>query len=715
MADPVLEKERQHLSGTIATYRQLAESARALYDALPRMHSEDPDLLGDLMLQTHNRIARLTRGEQRPYFARIDFTAEGAQETERCYIGKVGISDDDNRIVTVDWRAPISTLYYDSPVGPASYEAPGGREQGELSLKRQFEISAGKLISYTDVDTVSNDELLQPYLSAGADTRLKNIVATIQSEQNRIIRERLEQTLVVQGVAGSGKTTVALHRIAYLVYSCRDSVSPGQFLVLGPNPFFIRYISAVLPDLDVENVLQLTFEQLIGRFIAEPYTLLDPASLDADFFEDKTDGAPEAYKASLSYRDALDSFLQRYEQSVCPDSGFSLRGFELISREAVRQAFADAAFPGATIAARVEKCMLLLRSQLHSGRDRLEALLSEHFRPLYAAAKGDSLMRLHRDRAYIEGELEKDCRASFKNFFSGVRVKTLTLYRKFLTECGDSLPGCPCAARLKKETLSRLRKKEISPADLPALCYLRLRLSGPGKYADFRHCIVDEAQDLGAFHYLVLRGLLGGSSFTIVGDLMQSIYQYRAISSWEEVLPLFPGSALCEMRRSYRTTIEIVQAANRVSDFLSLPAASPVIRHGEPVQLKKVAREGLPALLAREAEVFLQAGCKSIAIIGKTVSACEALSAALQAQGLAAELITSALDGYSGGLCILPAHLSKGLEFDGVLLPDASESLYSSQQRMDMHLLYVAMTRALHRLCLFCPDGEQPPAPLAGL
>ena len=715
MADPILEEERQHLSGTIATYRQLAEAARELFDALPRMHAQDPDLLGDLMLQTHNRIARLTHGEQRPYFARIDFTAEGAQETERCYIGKVGISDDDNRIVTVDWRAPISTLYYDSPVGPASYEAPGGAQQGELSLKRQFEISFGQLLSYNDVDTVSSDELLQPYLNAAADTRLKNIVATIQSEQNRIIRERLKQTLVVQGVAGSGKTTVALHRIAYLVYSCRDSVSPGQFLVLGPNPFFIRYISAVLPDLDVENVSQLTFEQLIERFIAEPFTLLDSARLDADFIEGRVDGAPEAYKASLCYRDALECFLQRFEQSVCPDSGFSLRGFELISREAVRQAFADAASPGATIAARVEKCMLLLRSRLHSERDRLELLLSEHFRPLYAAAKGDALMSLHRDRAYIEKELEKDCLSSLKNFFSGVRVKTLALYRKFLTECGDTLPDCPCTALLKKETLARLRKKEVSPADLPALCYLRLRLGGPGKYADFRHCIVDEAQDLGPFHYLVLRGLLCGSSFTIVGDLMQSIYQYRAISGWEEVLSLFPGSLLCEMRRSYRTTIEIMQAANRVSDFLSLPAASPVIRHGEPVRLKKVTSEELPALLAREVEGFSQAGCKSIAIICKTVPACEELFAALRAQGVAAERITGTLDDYSGGVCILPAHLSKGLEFDGVLLPDVSLSAYSPQRRMDMHLLYVAMTRALHRLCLFCPDGEEPPAPLAGL
>lgn len=701
------------MAGTVETYRRLAENARELYDALPRMHAQDPDLLGELMLQAHNRIARLTRGEQRPYFARIDFSPEGAKQAEQCYIGKVGISDDDNQIVTVDWRAPISTLYYDSAIGAVCYEAPGGIERGELLLKRQFEIESGQLLSYTDVDTVSNDELLQPYLGAGADTRLKNIVATIQSEQNRIIREKMSQTLVVQGVAGSGKTTVALHRIAYLVYNCHGSVSAGQFLVLGPNAFFIRYISAVLPDLDVDSVPQLTFEGLIARFIAEPFTLTDASEADAGFFAGTADGAPEAYKSSLLYRDALARFLERYESSVCPDTGFSLRGCELLDAGTIHKAFRDAAFPGASIAARVEKCILLLCSQIHNGRDRFENLVSDYFKPLYAAAKGDKLLGLHRDRAYIESELEKDCRASLKNFFSKARVKTLALYRQFLQGCEGELENCSCASRLKKETLALLRKRQISPADLPALAYLRLRLSGPGSYREFVHCIVDEAQDLGAFHYFVLRELLPLSSFTIVGDLMQSIYQYRAIASWEQALSFFPGASLCEMRKSYRTTIEIMQAANRISDFLSLPAASPVIRHGAPVQLQRAEEKMLPSLLQAAVEEYRREGCKSIAVIGKTALECEALFAALQQLGLSAELITGAADGYSGGLCILPAYLSKGLEFDGVLLPDVSGSSYQPQRRVDMHLLYVAMTRALHRLSLFYQD--EPAGPLQGL
>lgn len=709
----ILEEERRQLAATIATYRRLAEAAEELFSALPRMHAQNPDLLGELMLQTHNRIARLNRGQDRPYFARIDFTARGSRQEERCYIGKVGISDDENNIVTVDWRAPISTLYYDSSVGEVSYEAPGGIEQGRLSLKRQFEIAGGQLLSYTDVDTVSNDELLQPYLSAGADTRLKNIVASIQSEQNRIIREKLSRTLVVQGVAGSGKTTVALHRIAFLVYNHRDTVSAKQFLVLGPNPFFIRYISAVLPDLDVDSVPQTTFEGLAQQFLSEPFTLLDTAGEDARFFEGTEDGALNAYKTSLVYRDALDRFLERYEQTVCPKEGFSLRGCELLSAGTVRQAWEDAASAGASVAARVEKCVLLLASRLHQSRNRLEGVVSEHFQALYAGAKGDALMKLHRDRAYIEGELEKDCRSSLKNFFQRVRVKILTLYRQFLQGCEADCMDCGCTARLKKETLARLRKKEVSPADLPALVYLRLRLSGPGGYQACKHCIVDEAQDLGAFHYLVLRGLLCTSTFTIVGDLMQSIYQYRAVAGWEEVLALFPGSLLCEMRKSYRTTIEIMEAANRVSRFLALSAAAPVIRHGKPVRLQKAGEGRLPSLLKQTVEEYRREGLVSIAILGKTVSECEQIFAGVQKWESQAELITGELDNYSGGLCVLPAYLAKGLEFDGVLLPEVSGSLYCPQRRMDMHLLYVAMTRPLHRLNLFY--SEEPSEPLRGL
>ena len=226
--DPIFQEESARLSWTKEQYLQAAEDERLMLSALPRLYPNDPNLLNELLLHTHNRIVRLEQSRRKPYFARIDFTDGSSAQTDRCYIGKIGVADQDGQIITVDWRAPVATLYYDSNLGKASYQAPEGAICGTLSLKRQYEIEEGTLLSYHDVDSVSNDELLKPFLSTGADSRLKNIVASIQTEQNRIIREDLHKNLIVQGAAGSGKTTVALHRIAYLVYRWRDSIRPAS-------------------------------------------------------------------------------------------------------------------------------------------------------------------------------------------------------------------------------------------------------------------------------------------------------------------------------------------------------------------------------------------------------------------------------------------------------------------------------------------------------
>lgn len=276
--DAIFQEESARLSWTKEQYQQAAEDERLMLGALPRLYPNDPNLLNELLLHTHNRIVRLEQSRLKPYFARIDFTDGASGQTDRCYIGKIGVSDQDGQIITVDWRAPVATLYYDSNLGKASYQAPEGQISGTLSLKRQYEIEKGELLSYHDVDSVSNDELLKPFLSAGADSRLKNIVASIQAEQNRIIREDLHKNLIVQGAAGSGKTTVALHRIAYLVYRWRDSIRPSQYMVIGPNLFFISYISAVLPDLDVDSVPQFTYETLAAQYLGENFTVQNPVS-----------------------------------------------------------------------------------------------------------------------------------------------------------------------------------------------------------------------------------------------------------------------------------------------------------------------------------------------------------------------------------------------------------------------------------------------------
>lgn len=256
----------------------------------------------------------------KPYFARIDFARAVEKDVEKLYISKVGVMDEENNSITIDWRAPISSMYYDSNVGKASYEAPEGLCTGEILIKRQYEIENGKLKKYQDVDTVSNDDLLKPYLETSVDNRLRNIVSTIQVEQNAIIREPISQNIIVQGVAGSGKTTVALHRIAYLVYNNRDKINPEQYLVIGPNNFFVNYISSVLPDLDVDNVNQQTYLELCQESINEKIQLINEEEKLITPIEDTKRLEYERFKVSMKFKEALDNYITEIDKKVVSDT-----------------------------------------------------------------------------------------------------------------------------------------------------------------------------------------------------------------------------------------------------------------------------------------------------------------------------------------------------------------------------------------------------------
>lgn len=711
--DPIFQEESARLSWTKEQYLQAAEDERLMLSALPRLYPNDPNLLNELLLHTHNRIVRLEQSRRKPYFARIDFTDGSSAQTDRCYIGKIGVADQDGQIITVDWRAPVATLYYDSNLGKVSYQAPEGAICGTLSLKRQYEIEEGTLLSYHDVDSVSNDELLKPFLSAGADSRLKNIVASIQTEQNRIIREDLHKNLIVQGAAGSGKTTVALHRIAYLVYRWRDSIRPSQYMVIGPNLFFISYISAVLPDLDVDNVPQFTYETLAAQYLGENFTVQNPAETLAAVVEQGMDTAIQRYKSSLDYRDALDRFLSDFEDSLLPEGPFAPFGVLLLNEQQIQAEWQSAKEVGGSCLTRVNKTVLMLSAALAAERDRAFWITDSWFGSQMGGAGKEETARLFRQKRQLVRELDSGCKKLLRRFFSGIDVKILSVYRRFLEQAQLYLPQ-ELAMQLGRQTLAMLRKKTVTQEDLPALIYLKTQIFGAGDYARYRHAVVDEAQDLGEFAFFSLQKLLSGSTFTVVGDLAQSIYGFHGVESWHSVQQRsFPkGAEICYMEKSYRTTVEIMEAANLLTKSLGLPAAQPVIRHGEPVRLHPMPDN--PARAVADCIREYQAlGFGSVAILGKTAAETARIYTALAAMDISIQLIDDEADAYSGGICAMTGYLSKGLEFDGVILLDAGEAVYRSDQRLDLHLLYVAMTRPLHRLDVFY-SGEVC-APLEGL
>ena len=333
------QKEKENLKNIIEKYEDVMEYYNQRIEAIPRIYMNNEVMIKNSIEMYSEKLRLMKKSVNKPYFARLDFARDGEAKPEQLYIGKVGVIDEDNNNITIDWRAPVSSMYYDSNIGRASYKAPGGVCTGELLLKRQYDIENRELKSYQDVDTVSNDELLKPYLGASADNRLKNIVSTIQQEQNAIIREPLNENMIVQGVAGSGKTTVALHRIAYLVYNYRDNIKPNQYLVIGPNKFFVNYISGVLPDLDVENVKQLTYEELCAEFLNENIKLIDEDRKLIQSIVNENLLNYEKFKVSMQFKEALDKFIKEMKENIIPEKGIEIKGYEVITSNIIKNIY----------------------------------------------------------------------------------------------------------------------------------------------------------------------------------------------------------------------------------------------------------------------------------------------------------------------------------------------------------------------------------------
>ncbi|MGE5597851.1 MAG: RNA polymerase recycling motor HelD [Bacteroidota bacterium] len=747
---PAYAEERERLAYTLdyvaktldATLRKkndLDEEIRRLDRACT---DENSQTYIDLIVKTNiqSGLALKLRGlhaaKSRPYFARIDFREDGRKVAERLYIGKMCLMrEGDQGLVIVDWRASVADLYYEGRLGRTSYRCPAGEIAGELCLKRQFTIGRGELREISDIDITTTDEFLGACLGANAQNRLKEIVATIQAEQNRIIRAAMGTPLLVQGAAGSGKTTIALHRIAYLIYNCGESFRPEEFMIIAPNRLFLNYISEVLPELGVERVKQTTFEDFAMKVIGERFTLRD-ANEKLLLLLEEEEAAPDrprllaeaaALKSSLCYKDLLERYIAGVEETLLPREDLRLDRWVFITKEEIGELFHREYrdWPAFKRLAMLKKYIAKrIRERKDEYVERLQAECDAHIRQIKEAMEESEVRRLFIRQTIERKEeqvrrLEEFAAAGGREYFRKLpRRGVLDYYREFLAD-PDRLRQLPAGAwseeirsYLPQYTLDNLAAGTIELEDVAPLLYLKYRLFGLDERLRLRHLVIDEAQDFGLFQLYALKKLLAESSFTILGDLAQGIHSYRGVRDWREVLrEVFDGRAeLLTLEQSYRTTVEIMTAANRVLARLRDPnliPARPVLRHGEAVW---VVRGADPAWIAKDmAERIREAfggGFKSAAVIAKTAVACEAWRGRLRAEGLDAPVITGKEAEYRGGVAIVPSYLVKGLEFDLVLLPDAEEY---RENELDVKLLYVAMTRALHRLCLYY-QGE--PSPL---
>lgn len=695
-------REQQKLEQTIKIISELLGIEQKELERVYNDYSREIDERLRVANFRKNHIKVLEKASLNPYFARIDFKAITDSDFKEIYIGRNGISKDGKVLIT-DWRAPISSLYYDSSTGKTSYKSPTGDVLGEVALKRQYDIENGKLIEYFDVDLVSSDNLLQKYLNANNDSRLKSIVATIQSEQNDIIRRPIDENVIIQGVAGSGKTTVALHKIAYLVYNYINSVKQSQYLVIGPNPVFIKYIKTVLPDLDVSGVSQLTFEQFAKDYIGEEIEI-NPSNKKISASIAGKSNDIDKFKSSMLYKNMLENFFELYLKGIV-SKPLKLNDFVVLTDEEMAPIFARALEEQhATLQGRVDATIERLIDYVKNNVDSILTRYNEYENNLFKNASLEERESLRKKFIKERIEIQKNCSATIRKYFAKAVLSPIKLYRLFISMLDDfNIYGYKKINELKKTTMANIKGNKYDFEDLAALLYLKLRTEPNRQYSNIKHTVIDEAQDLGIFNFYVLKKCLPTSTFSIFGDLAQSIYDYRGIDNWDEVNSLiFNNKAnIVNFNKSYRTTASIMNVADAISESINLGKSDLVVRQGLPVSFDEASTSNeLVEQIANKIKEYKEKGYKTIAVISKTDLLSRYINDDLRELGIVIPNVTEkddvSLDEFS--VCTISNQLAKGLEFDAVILNNVNDKIYSCDSTLDMKLLYVAVTRALHEL-----------------
>ncbi|MEH7416832.1 RNA polymerase recycling motor HelD [Neobacillus drentensis] len=672
-----------------------------------------------------NELERLASVVGKPYFSRINFTSSGDSEEEILYIGKASLFDRVNQTpIIVDWRSPIANVYYDSRLGNVSYDAYGEMQSGYLSLKRQYEIEDGILKEIRDIDLTTHDELLQKSLSGKADNRLTEIVATIQNEQNEVIRASLKHPIIVQGAAGSGKTTIALHRISYFLYSSGYRFPPEKLMILAPNKLFIDYISAVLPDLGVNKINQTTYLDFMRSCLGRKIKLLSPNSklmmLLNSNEKSKRIQWVSSFKGSLEFKGLIDRYLKEIELDLAPSEDFVIEKSRLLRAENLKSLFLKE-FKYLPIYKRLDKIKNLLANDLRLKKSIILSKINRKYddaleKALYstrldAEKRREKVVSIMDSKEQRIKTVEKESKVAVKNYMdSFVKRDIFSLYQDLMTSpellqkysAALSELECKKAANYCQKIFA---KNALELEDLAPLFYMKAKLEGIEDKYKMKSIFIDEAQDYSYFQFAAMKAGFETDLFTIVGDLAQGIHSYRGLNSWEPLVKeIFPNANYQALQKSYRTTVEIMQLANEVLSIMDkdLPRVEPVIRHGDKPRFTKIDPanvQNVREILEHDIHHLKGEELNSIAIIGRTNEECLRIHKILDDSNLPIQLLEEKEDMKKGSIVILPSYLSKGLEFDAVLILNLEESY--SDEELDIKLLYVAMTRPMHRLFLY--------------
>ncbi len=663
------QQEEQHLKecvqvirDNIASYEsQVAVMSEDIQRMYEQYRDNDPEIfveLSNTITMNENMKTALQKNQRalkKCYFGRIDIQ-EREHNPEIFYLGKGGVMRGTTDILVVDWRAPIATVYYENGLGECTYQAPENRKiTVNLMRKRTYEVEEDKLLDFYDSEVVANDELLTKYLAKNKEAVLGEIIATIQKEQNEIIRTSPYRNMIVQGVAGSGKTTVAMHRISFILYNYEQKFRPEDFYIIGSNRILLKYITGVLPELDVHGVKQMMMEELFIRLLYE------------DWKEGKYQVVPckeqSHEKGTMGWFQKLQQFCKEYEQKIIPQESIWFDGEELLSKEQIQNYLKENA--GLSIQSKIQ--MLNLKVMM-----RLENII------------------VGRDISY-EPEQRKKWKKEYSSLFGGKKWKRsiYDIYEEFM-----QLQGIGCEKK----------RKTLDVYDLAGLAYLYKRIKETDPIKEAHHIVVDEAQDYGMMAYAVLKYCIPACTWTIMGDVSQNIRFGVGLNDWEqlkEVILLGEEDKFGILSKSYRNTVEISKFAEKIlshGSFNSYPI-EPIIRHGKEVQVEKcLNEEQLLRKSVEQLEDWQQEGYDTIAVVCRNAEQATKVAKEL---GEKIEIAESDLEKaeFGKGILVLPVEYTKGLEFDTVLIYNPTKEDYPVD---DGHakLLYVATTRALHELTI---------------
>lgn len=628
------------------------------YTEMDQYGYEDYDNQRALLVQVNanqenqKKLHRLRKMVDSPFFGSVEFLYDGDDEAETFYIGIGNFAEQTGTIPLIyDWRAPVSGLFYDYDKGSASYEAPGGIMEGEILSKWQYKIRGGKMIYEFESDVKIDDDILKQELGTSGDVQLKSIVRTIQKEQNQIIRNTKDKILVIQGAAGSGKTSVALHRIAYLLYHDRERLKSSNILILSPNSVFSDYISHILPELGEEHIQEMSFDLFAYRELKDVAADCEDRY---DYIEKRMKCSQTEqeerfrFKQSREFIGAVEGFLVLLEDDLMDFRDFEYRGFKRTSEEILRLFYYK--FSELPLLSRMDAVLEYILDEYETFYNR-------------AIPEEDSLW----------------IREFFMNMYETTDV--YEIYNRILEE--NAYPSLPALPR---------EQRKLSYEDVYPVLYLKYRLCTVKKHDNIRHLVIDEMQDYSYLQYVILRSMFS-CSMTILGDRAQTVD-----NTVQDVLTFLPGIfgkgvQKIEMNKSYRNTLEIAEYAGKITDVKGIKYLQ---RHGKPVEEKKFASrsEALKQIL-KEVRLGVES-FETAAVLTMTEKEAKEAYLYLKKQREDVTYIDRDSSDFKKGITVTTYYLAKGLEFDQVfVLGGDKKSPFFGQYR------YIGATRALHELYVY--------------